>query len=78
MSSNNPAVQALVDVAEKRAAEYNKQYAKVKELRSAMRDAVKMAEQVATTLGADAPEFSESVQKALAARNRGNQTEATE
>lgn len=70
MSNSNPAVQALVDVAEKRAAEYNKAYEKVKTLRSNMRDAVRMAEAVAQTLNSEPPEFSESVRKALAARNK--------
>ena len=68
--SNNPAVQALVDVVEKRAAEYAKAYEQVKALRKEMRDAVTMAEKVSTILGEEPPTYSETVTEALATRRR--------
>lgn len=67
---SNAAVTALVEVVEKRAAEYAKAYEQTKVLRKEMREAVSMAEKVATITGEEPPTYSEAVTEALAPRRR--------
>lgn len=72
---SNAAVAALVEVVEKRAAEYAKAYEQTKVLRKEMREAVAMAEKVAAITGDDAPVYSEAVTEALAPRRRNKDTD---